>query len=93
MWSHNFSIYLDYPVQPFPRDQDGEIVELLLDRGQRSRALKGLNRYRLVHKAIYLLCILTAEGTHIDPRFLQLPTGKERLSFFKFSQEQPTKED
>ncbi len=93
VWSHNFSIYLDYPVQPFPRDQDGEIVELLLDGGQRSKALKGLNRCRLVHKAIYLSCISTVEGTHIDPRFLQPPTGKERLSFFKFPQEQPTKED
>ncbi len=93
VWKHNFSIYLDYLVQPFPRDQDGEIVEYLLDGGQRTRALKGLIRCRLVHKAIYLLCILTAEGTHIDPWFLQPPTGKERLSFFKFPQEQCTKED
>jgi hypothetical protein len=81
------------PVQLFPRDQDREIVELLLDGGQWSRALKGLNRCRLAHKAIYLPCILTAEGTHIDPRFLQLPTGKERLSIFKSPREQPTKED
>jgi hypothetical protein len=92
-WSHNFCIYLDYPVQPYPRDQDREIVELFLDGGQRTRALKILNRCRLVHKAIYLSCILKAEGNHIDPRYLQPPTGEDRLPFFKFSQEQPTRED
>jgi hypothetical protein len=42
-WSHNFCIYLDYPVQPYPRDQDREIVELFLDGWQRTRALKSLN--------------------------------------------------
>ena len=64
-----------------------------MDGGQRFRALNGLNLCRLAHKAIYFSCILTAEGTHIDPLFLQPPTEKERFSFFKFPREQPTKED
>ncbi len=73
IWYYKFRIYLNYPIQPLLRGSDVKIMELLTERGKQGETLKGLNRCRLAHKAIYLSCVLTAEGKHLNPRFFSPP--------------------
>ncbi len=81
MWQYDFRLYLHYPTMAPPRVSDITIVDLLLGRGIRGRTLRGFNRCRLKHQAIFLSDNATASGLHVDPQFFQPLTRKGQIFF------------
>jgi hypothetical protein len=89
IWTYNFELHLNYQTLPLPRESDIKITEILVGQWVRGKAMASLNRCRLAHKAIFLPCISTADGTHIDRQYLAIATKQGRTSLFLFPREEP----
>ncbi len=90
---YGYNISLDYPTERLPREGDGNLVTTFLERGKLGKELVSLNQCCISHQAKHLSCISTAEGNHLDPVYLSPPLTKEHLSFDRFAQEEPTKQN
>ncbi len=86
---YKFRLNLGYVTHRFPRESDQEIVDIFLTSNAKGKDLIILNRCRISHEAIFLSCISTGEGTHIEQAFLFPPAHTERQSTWKFSRETP----
>jgi hypothetical protein len=87
---HKFRLDLGYVTCQFPRESDQKIMDIFLASNVKGKDLISLNRCRIAHEAIFLSCISTGEGTHIDQAFLGPPSHVERQFMWKFSRETPT---
>jgi hypothetical protein len=87
---YKFHLNLGYVTHRLPKESDQEIVDIFLTSNVKGKDLISLNRCRIAHEAIFLSCISTGEGTHIEQAFLFPPAHTERQSTWKFSRETPT---
>ncbi len=63
---YDFKLTLDYAVQQAPRAGNISLLEIFLAKGVKGSDLLSLTQCRISHQAMYLSCIITAEGTHLD---------------------------
>ena len=98
VWEHSSHyqfklLFLNYPVQCQPREGDKTLLDIFLAKGIRGKSLLSLSRCRISQQAMYLSCISTADGKHLDKTYLGPLQDKERLSTWRFAQEEPTPQD
>jgi hypothetical protein len=90
---YQFKLFLKYPVQCHLQDGDKDLLKIFLAKGMRGKNLLRLSQCRISHQAMYLSCISTAKGKHLDKTFLAPPQNKERLSEWRFAREEPTSQN
>jgi hypothetical protein len=83
--------YLRYESMDYPRENDTEIVALLLQHGFSGMTLRQMNRCRLALRAIFLSDIVTAGGRYLE-HWVQ-GDRQGRLSHNRFAREEPTHRD
>jgi hypothetical protein len=60
------SLEIDYPVIPFPRENDVTIMSIAVSQGLRGDDLLSVKRCRLSSYSIFLSDIASANGRHVD---------------------------
>ncbi len=90
---HNFCIHLNYQTQHLPRQQHQELVDIFLEHNIKGKDLMSLNQCCIAHGAMYLSCIATVDGTHIERAFVSPPMKLEVQSIWKFCHETPTAQE
>ncbi len=80
-------------MQCHPWDGDKDLHKIFLAKGMRRKNLLNLSQCRISHQVMYLSCISTAKGKHLDKTFLAPPQDKEWLSEVRFAREEPMPQD
>jgi hypothetical protein len=76
---YDLKLNLDYLVQQAPRAGNISLLEIFLAKEVKERDLLSLPQCRISHQAMYLSCIATAEGMHLDKTYnLLRPTARQR---------------
>ncbi len=88
---YNLKFLLSYSTLPLQRENDIDIISLLLQNGISGMELRRMNRCRLKLEAIFLSNITTAGGRHLEPWVINTHVGRQ--SNFKFPYEQPSARD
>lgn len=84
---------VDYPVIPFPRENDLTIMYIATSLGYRGERLRSINRCRLFCNAIFLSDLAAANGKRLDPRYISNAATHALSSSYNFPREQPSDDD
>ena len=91
---YNVKMNIDYPVQPIPREEDDLLCNIFCCADPSSVELLSLNRCRIVWELLFLSDMTSANGKHIEHKFLSRPTSENPpRSSFSFSEERPSDQD
>ena len=91
---YNVKMDIDYPVQPIPREEDDLLCNIFCCADPSSVELLSLNRCRIVWELLFLSDMTSANGKHIEHKFLSRPTSENPpRSSFSFSEERPSDQD
>ena len=91
---YNVKMDIDYPVQPIPREEDDLLCNIFCCADPPSVELLSLNRCRIAWELLFLSDMTSANGKHIEHKFLSHPTSENPpRSSFSFSEERPSYQD
>jgi hypothetical protein len=79
-----FNLRVDYPVIPFPRENDLTIMFIAVSCGYRGERLRSINRCCLFCHALFLSDIATANGKRLDPLHFSSQTTHTFSSTYSF---------
>ena len=81
---YDFHLYLDYPTLKYPRENDCTLIGLLVKERVPKQDLWCLNRCHLHLRAIFLLDISMANGTHLEHWAWENTSEEARASAITF---------
>ena len=93
LWHYGFTVHLDYPIIPLPRERDALIVDLFLAAGCLGAELRSLNRVRIKLQMLFLSDIVAANGRQLNQQHLIPTTATLNNSDYDFAREEPTAAD
>jgi hypothetical protein len=86
-------VSVDYPILPYPRENDRTLLEIWLLEGVKDDRLRSLMRCRIFLCAIFLSDIATANGRRIDQQRTDRGVDHRVSSNFRFAPEHPSASD
>jgi hypothetical protein len=86
-------LVVNMPHIPLPRENDITIMHLAVSRGFLGDALRSINRCRLFCNAIFISCVASANGRHLDQSRIRPAERDEAHSRYNFQTERPSTRD
>lgn len=90
---YKLNLVVDMPVIPLPRENDIAIMALAVSMGYVGDALRSINRCRLFCNAVFLSCLASASGKHLDHARVRPSSQDKSHSRYSFQNERPSVHD
>jgi hypothetical protein len=90
---YKLNLVVDMPEIPLPRENDLTIMRIAISMGYVGDRLRSINRCRLYCNAIFLSCLASANGKHLDHDRMRPATSSSHQSWYNFQAENPSEQD